>query len=336
MGRGTLSCRNRKMTRKSTGPLEVMSVSEPVRQPLFTVFTATYDRAHVLPRVFDCLESQTFRDFEWLVVDDGSVDGTRALLEGWQSRADFPLRYFYQSHAGKHVAFNRGVREARGQLFLSWDSDDGAVSTALERFKAHWDAIPGDRKSRFSAVTALRMYDDGHPVGDRFPHDITDSESLELYFKYRVRGDKWGFHRTDVLRDHPFPEPQGLTFVSESIVWFAIARRYKTRYVNEYLGINYVSAATEPRLSNLTVTTAQGRLVFHKAVIEDYLDYVSVAPSLILKSLVNYSRYSFISGIGLRGQPNRVASIGRKVLVLSVIPLGLAFYLWDRLRLSLS
>jgi glycosyltransferase involved in cell wall biosynthesis len=306
-------------------------VSPGEHDPTFTVFTATHDRAHLLQRVFDSLERQTYRDFEWLIVDDGSTDGTDSMVRDWGSRADFPMRYVRQPHSGKHVAFNRGVREARGRLFLSWDSDDGAVPEALERFRAHWDAIPSDRRSGFSAVTALRRYDDGTPIGDPFPSDITDSDPLELYFRYRVGGDKWGFHLTDVLRDHPFPEPEGVTFVSESIVWFAIARRYRTRYVNEYLGINFPATASEPRLSSLTVATARGRLLFHQAVIEDYLDFVTIAPLLILKSLINYSRYSFIVGIGLPAQLSRIRTVGRKVLVLSAVPLGFAFFIRDRL-----
>ena len=117
-------------------------------------------------------------------------------------------------------------------------------------------------------------------------------------------------------------------------MWFAIARRFKTRYVNDYLGIEYASDPAEPRLSNLTVATAQGRLLFHKAVIEDYLDYVIISPLLILKSLINYSRYSFTSGIGPLGQMSRVRTVWRKAMVLSAIPLGCAFYLRDRLRQS--
>jgi glycosyltransferase involved in cell wall biosynthesis len=295
------------------------------------VFTATYDRAHLLPRVFESLERQTFRDFEWLIVDDGSTDGTQALVADWQARAPFPVRFIQQSHAGKHVAFNRGVAEARGRLFLSWDSDDGAVPEALERLHAHWEAIPLDARRAFSAVTALRRMEDGTPIGDPFPEAVTDSDPLELYFRYRVRGDKWGFHLTRVLRDHPFPEPEGAMFVSEAIVWFAIGRRYKTRYVNEFLGINYPPANDESHLSTLTVATARGRLLFHRAVIEDYLDYATVSPLLILKSLVNYTRYSFFTGIGPRGQLGRVTSVWRKVLVLSAVPLGFAAYVVDRL-----
>ena len=91
---------------------------------------------------------------------------------------------------------------------------------------------------------------------------------------------------------------------------------------------------TEPRLSNLTVSTAQGRLLFHKAVIEDYLDYAVGSPGLVVKSFINYSRYSFFSGIGIRGQVSRIRTVGRKALILCMIPFGYAFYLKDRSLLA--
>ena len=84
----------------------------------FTVFTATYNRAHLLHRVYDSLMAQTFRDFEWLVVDDGSADETSALIEAWRNEADFPVRYYHQKNQGKHVAYNHAV-PARPRQVLS-------------------------------------------------------------------------------------------------------------------------------------------------------------------------------------------------------------------------
>src|SRR5438874_2378327 len=93
----------------------------------FTVLTPTYNRANTLPRVYDSLRAQSFRDFEWLVLDDGSSDGTKSLIEDWQATSDFPIRYIYQENQGKPAAFNRGVQEASGELLLTLDSDDACV-----------------------------------------------------------------------------------------------------------------------------------------------------------------------------------------------------------------
>ena len=109
--------------------------------PLFTVFTGTRNRAHTLPRVYDSLRQQTFRDFEWLIVDNESTDGTRELVEGWQAQSDFPIRYLWHENRGKHGSQNRAVGEAHGQLFLTLDSDDPCAANALERFSFHWHAI---------------------------------------------------------------------------------------------------------------------------------------------------------------------------------------------------
>src|ERR1700736_1708087 len=92
--------------------------------PFFTVFTPTYNRAHTLHRVFNSLKAQSFRDFEWVLVDDGSTDNTEELAELWIKTADFPIRYFWQKNSGKHIAYNFGIREARGQMFAVLDSDD--------------------------------------------------------------------------------------------------------------------------------------------------------------------------------------------------------------------
>lgn len=95
-------------------------------RPLFTVFTPTYNRAHLLHRVYESLKKQTCKDFEWLIVDDGSTDATGDLIAAWQqeSLTDFPIRYIWQDNGHKKSAFNRGVKEAHGELFVPWDSDD--------------------------------------------------------------------------------------------------------------------------------------------------------------------------------------------------------------------
>ena len=116
---------------------------------VFTVFTPTFNRSLTLRRVYESLRLQTFRDFEWLIVDDGSTDCTKELVEKWRTESSFPIRYIYQENRGKPAAFNQGVQKAQGELFLTLDSDDACVPQALERLKYHW--IASRRKKRTSS-----------------------------------------------------------------------------------------------------------------------------------------------------------------------------------------
>ncbi|WP_291535060.1 glycosyltransferase family A protein [Bifidobacterium sp. UBA6881] len=109
----------------------------------FTVFTPTFNRSASIHRVYESLQSQTFHDFEWLIVDDGSEDDTADLVGNWTKEADFPIEYMKQSHAGKHIAWNHALQKARGRFFIIADSDDGFVPNALERLLEVWKSIPG-------------------------------------------------------------------------------------------------------------------------------------------------------------------------------------------------
>jgi len=100
--------------------------------PMFTICTPAYNGAHTLFRVYNSLKSQTLQDFEWIVIDDGSIDNTAEIIGRWQSEADFSIVYHYQPNSGKPVAFNRGVKMARGELFLIIDHDDAFLPESLE------------------------------------------------------------------------------------------------------------------------------------------------------------------------------------------------------------
>jgi glycosyltransferase involved in cell wall biosynthesis len=122
---------------------------------MFTVFTTSYDRAYTLHRAYESLKRQTFRDFEWLIADNGSSDNTQEVVKKWIEEADFPIRLIsWKKNVGIHGAINRGVQEARGEFFLGFDSDDECAPNSLEDLKKYWDLIPNDSKKSFSGVTA--------------------------------------------------------------------------------------------------------------------------------------------------------------------------------------
>jgi len=296
----------------------------------FTVLTPTYNRANTLARVYDSLRAQTFRDFEWLVVDDGSSDGTKSLIEGWQAISDFPIRYIYQENQGKPAAFNRGVQEAKGELLLTLDSDDACVPHALERFKYHWDSIPDAMKAGFSAVTVLCQDQNGKLVGDKFPQDVMDSDSIEVTFKYSIDGEKWGFQRTEVLKQFPFPVVPNAKFISESIVWFAVSRKFKTRFVNEALRIYHIDYGATDHLTILTPSAMYGRAFLHKYVLEELADWFWRTPWKMFRSAINFSRYSFGMGRSVVSQLKELRTGTARFLVTLALPFGYAMSLRDR------
>lgn len=299
-----------------------------VESPAFTVFTPTYNRAHTLHRVYESLASQTLRDFEWLIVDDGSTDGTAAIVRGWQPTADFPIRYFSQQNRGKHAAFNRGVREARGMLFLPLDSDDACVPSALERFQCHWQSIPEDRREAFSGVTALCMDGAGQLIGTRFPRAVIDSDSLEMRYRFKAVYENWGFHRTDVLRQHPFPDNvEG--YVPEGIVWSRIARQYKTRFVNEVLRIYHLDQPSLMRGSSPARHAAGVRLAELMTLNTD-LDYFRYAPLEFCRVAARYVRLSLHVGTSLTEQWRQITTAAGRMLWLLALPVGYVLYARDK------
>jgi glycosyltransferase involved in cell wall biosynthesis len=297
---------------------------------LFTVFTPTYNRARTLQRVYASLQRQTLRNFEWLVIDDGSTDNTRALIAQWEAESNFPIRYIFQENRGKPAAFNHGVQEARGELFLTLDSDDECVPEALERLKHHWDAIPPQDKTKFSAVTVLCKDQNGNLVGNKFPRDIFDSDTIEVTFKYRVTGEKWGFQRTDVLKQFPFPSVPNAKFISESVVWFALSRKYKTRFVNEALRIYHVDDGAGDHLSTLSPAVLSGRAYLHRFVLNELIDWLFRTPRSVFRSAINFSRYSFGLGIPSSSQLKELRSATARLVVAALMPLGFFMSLRDK------
>jgi glycosyltransferase involved in cell wall biosynthesis len=309
---------------------EQISLFVPNHQYLFTVFTPTYNRAHTLHRVYESLKTQTYRNFEWLIVDDGSTDRTHELVEKWQNEDFFLIRYISQENSGKHVAFNQGVREAKGELFINLDSDDSCVPQALERLKYHWDTIPENQKKDFSDVTCLCQDQHGKMIGKALPSDIVDSNWLEIRYRYKVMHEKWGFHRTEVLWKFPFAEEIKQPYIPESLVWHRISKEYKTRFINEYLRVYWTDTLSLMRGGALA-KSANGNRIRHLAILNEEIDWLRYDPLAFLRSAVHYSRFSFHLSINkidqLKCLHTRVVG---KILWLIALPLGYVVYLKDK------
>jgi glycosyltransferase involved in cell wall biosynthesis len=292
--------------------------------PLITVCTPTFNRGSHLARVHASLRTQTFRDFEWLVVDDGSTDDTGAIVEHLTLESNFPVRYIRKHNGGKHTALNRGVREARGYFCAVLDSDDWYLPECLARLKRHWDAIP--RPEDFAEVQGLCSNTLGEPLGDPFPEDVFDSDYYTNTEILELKGDRTGMIRTNVLRAYPFPEEFGPVLVPEAIVWNRISTRFRLRGFNEIVACKeYLAGGLTRRASTDHVALSAPRLLYVEELLQ--LDRSRpINPRRRLKAYANLTRNSLHQRRPLGAQARRAPS---KLAWISAFPLGLLLYLRD-------
>lgn len=289
--------------------------------------TPTHNRAKTLPRLHESLCAQTFRDFEWLVIDDGSTDDTPELVTALAARSAFAVRYFTQANAGKHVALNRATQECRGDFLAVLDSDDWYLPNCLERLAYHWDRLPDP--SRYAEVQGLCADEHGAVLGDRYPTDVFDADYYAMTQVYRLRGDRIGMIRTDVMRAHPFPEAFPGTVVPEAIVFNRIAKSYLIRGFNEVIAHKeYLPDGLTRGRSHRHREAAPPRLLH----LEELLAMARTRPlprEVRLKSYANLSRYGLHAG---RRPWQQARDAPSPALFLGTLPLGVALYLRDRLR----
>lgn len=295
----------------------------------FTVFTSTYNRRDTIPRVYESLLAQTFRDFEWLVVDGGTDSTDEFILRCSEENSSFPIRYFRQENRGKHGAINLGVTEARGRFFLILDDDDECVPETLERFKSLWEAIPDPERSRFAGICALCTDELGQIVGNEFPQDVIDSSFPEIRHRYRVRGEKFYLFLTSVLKEFPFPEEPTIRIIPEGIIWDRISGKYRIRFVNEPLRCY----RRDPRqlTRGLPHEHAGGNCITIRELLDETVGWFRFDPIYFVKNAAHYSRFSLHLGRGLVGPLKSLANPWARALFCLTLPLGVVAYLRDRI-----
>lgn len=200
-------------------------------ETLITIFTPAYNRAHTLPRLYESLLKQTNKNFEWLIVDDGSTDGTQSLIAQYITDNKINIRYIYQNNGGKHRAINRGVGEANGDYFLVVDSDDFLANHCVEEcYKMIYDVYEDNTISGF---TFIRTFTDAkidcNKVGKFRSFDFSEYQWDD------VKGEMSFCYKTSVLRQYPFPDFEEEKFCPESLIHNRIGHRYKVLYTDRIL-----------------------------------------------------------------------------------------------------
>lgn len=201
---------------------------------LVTVLTPTYNRKDRLTGLFQSLQDQTNKNFKWLIIDDGSQDGTEDQIAEMKEKAGFEVQYIKKENGGKHTALNIGFRKITTYFTFIVDSDDILTQNAIQEIYDYSEII---RTNDLCGMAFLRGYSKNECIGDRFPEDESIDNDINIRLRQNVSGDKAEVWRTDILRQFQFPVFKEERFQGENYIWWQIARKYNMLYVNQIIYI---------------------------------------------------------------------------------------------------
>ena len=295
----------------------------------FTIFIPTYNRAHTLGRAFLSIESQTFHDFDVVIIDDGSTDNTRQLVQQWGESVNFAVNYFYKENGGKPSAYNYALDKITGYFTVLLDSDDVLASDALEMFEYYWNEIPLECQNQYAGVEGLTaLMSNGEVFGSKFPDDRMDGNYLET--TKNMGGDRKNAIRSTVMREYPFPEFPGEKDMRESVVYSRMSEKYKLRYVNhifQYIELSSDGLSSRP-LQRRT-GSPNGFSLAYKEEINDHYRHFNLQE--LYSANVKYIRYGLHAKIPLKCLWD---NLRRKQLFFLAIPSAYRGYLVDLIKLK--
>lgn len=227
---------------------------------LITVLTPTYNRKKYLLRLFESLCSQTSQEFQWIVIDDGSSDGTDEWFVSLPETA-FVKNYYKKENGGKHTALNYAHPYIMGELTFIVDSDDYLTENAVEIIAEKWEKYRDN--DEICGMTFLRGYNTDRPFDNvHFPYDGCIESSIQAKVNAKKSVDSAEVIRTCVLREFPLPEFAGEKFMGESYLWNLSGYKYKTVYFNSVIYIGeYLERGLTDLGRKLRIQSPQGGMI---------------------------------------------------------------------------
>ena len=276
---------------------------------MITVLTPTYNRASLLINLYQSLIKQDFDDFEWVIVDDGSIDATTDIVDQFIQERQMVITYIKQANGGKHRALNRGVKETKGELVLIVDSDDSLPNKSLSIIYSHYLDIKNN--SSIGGVCGLMAHHDGTIIGERKIRSSMNLSSIDMRYKYGFVGDVCEVFKTEVLREFPFPEIENEKFCPEALVWNRIATKYKLYYFNEVIYYrDYLDGGLTSKIVRIRMNSPIASMICYAELNQHDIPFKDK-----IKAAVNYWRFRLCysgsrSYPSLHGLWNVVAPLG--------------------------
>lgn len=285
---------------------------------LLTIFTPTYNRAHLLPDLYASLLKNKYIAFEWIIVDDGSIDSTEELINGYIKEEKLNIKYFKNINSGKHIAINKGVDLANGELFFIVDSDDVLPEGSLEIILKNYEIIKENDK--IAGLVGRRGDKQGNVIGDDKKYSKLICSALDFRFKKRIKGDMAEVFKTNILKKYPFPKFEGEKFCTEALIWNRIAQNYDMLWLNQitYTG-EYLADGLSANVFKIRKNSPKATTLYYSELSKQQIPVVQK-----IKAISNYWRFSIYLNKSFKDKITKVS------FVQSVISIPLVFILLCR------
>ncbi|MCY4586074.1 MAG: glycosyltransferase family A protein [Bryobacterales bacterium] len=312
-----------------------------MERPAVSVLTPTYNRAHILHRVYDSLERQSVKDFEWIVVDDGSTDDTPALVARWQAEADFPITFYrYSNNRGQTATLNTGRMLVSGEYAFRLDSDDALLDDAMEMI-AHWRSATGADAKPDICGLAFRCVDEaGGLVGkargsESLPEVVLQATNREARYRYGMTFDFVRVMKTERFQEQGFDELTNSENAPPVIYWNRFSDRYETIFVDRPIR-RYYRNDGEARLSDKASRTAvkwpRGNYLRALTILNEDVDWLRHNPKVFLNAARKITRLGLHIGRSPGRQFRDLAHTRARMLWAVGAPGGFVGYIRDRLH----
>jgi glycosyltransferase involved in cell wall biosynthesis len=285
---------------------------------ILTVFTPAYNRAHLLPRLYDSLCRQTSDDFEWLLIDDGSSDNTKELVAQWITENRIVIRYIYQENQGMHGAHNTAYSHITTELNTCVDSDDYMTNNAVELILIKWNTVD---KEKYAGIVGLDAIESREIIGTEFQTAYT---TLEDFYLQGGKGDKKLVYRTDIIKRYPeYPIFQGEKYVGLGTKYLFIDKDYQLATLNAILVI------VEYQENGSSNTMFTQYLKYPKGFIYNRITTMKYSKSMKRKFI---EAIHYISSCIVLRKTNFLKDSPEKLLTVIAMPFGVMLYLLIRYK----
>lgn len=263
-----------------------------------SIITPTYNRANTLPKLYESLINQEMIDFEWILVDDGSNDGTEKLVEKWQFENKIKIKYFKKTNEGKTRAVNFGfLQEPKGEYTFILDSDDYLVDNSLSVMKSNLTNLP----KKYIGIMGLKQYNDGSLVGSKFKN--TEASYIDVYFgKNAILGDKLFIIRTEVYKNSIVLPFAGEKFMPDNLPYIKSNGVGIYKLLNEFLYAgDYLADGMTSNIYKMAMDNIQGYIFEKRELQKENLSFkyrvantikfihYCILNKMSIKDIINYS-----------------------------------------------